>query len=538
MKNKLRLFKVLFLFAVITGCETVDLDLQDSPNDLTLDQSDPDYLLNGIQLEFENIFWRFNEPDLEMVRMENLRGTYAANNDESTFQQFSGIPSPYVRTYRLMKNTDALASLKENDPSLAHHLAIAQVLEAWSMVMMVDHFGEVPYDEANLPNEFPHPAVDSGEEIYEAAFAVLDEAVSNFQQSVASPDKPQNDLFYGGDEDLWMKAINSLKLKMHITTRLVNPTESASAIDAIIAGGNYIDDLSEDFTFKYSSAVAPADSRHPLYRQNYTASLADAYMSNDFINLIKNTKEVDDPRLRYYIYRQTGDEPSGDFLPCDGRVRYNYCYTGDLYWGRDHKDLEGIPNDQAERSTYGIYPAGGAYDDGDVNDPSTFQNVVQNPGLNGEGIQPIWMASFSSFTLAEAALTIGVTGTPEEYLEDGIRKSFDQVERLSGIPMDSDEKEAYIAAVLESYENAGTEEEKLEIIMTEYYLAMFGNGVEAYNTYRRTGYPSYPKGVESPDEPFANIYLYPIDATSANRNISQRSRDERVFWDTLSADLN
>ena len=36
---------------------------------------------------------------------------------------------------------------------------------------------------------------------------------------------------------------------------------------------------------------------------------------------------------------------------------------------------------------------------------------------------------------------------------------------------------------------AGTQQQQLQQIITQKYIAWIGNGIEAYNDYRRTGYP-------------------------------------------------
>ena len=45
----------------------------------------------------------------------------------------------------------------------------------------------------------------------------------------------------------------------------------------------------------------------------------------------------------------------------------------------------------------------------------------------------------------------------------------------------------YVTAVLDRYDAAS---DKLDVVMKEYYIASFGNGIEAYNLYRRTGKPN------------------------------------------------
>jgi hypothetical protein len=48
--------------------------------------------------------------------------------------------------------------------------------------------------------------------------------------------------------------------------------------------------------------------------------------------------------------------------------------------------------------------------------------------------------------------------------------------------------QAYIDAVLAEFD-AGSAARKLEIIMTQKWIQSFGNGVDAFTDYRRTGYP-------------------------------------------------
>jgi hypothetical protein len=50
------------------------------------------------------------------------------------------------------------------------------------------------------------------------------------------------------------------------------------------------------------------------------------------------------------------------------------------------------------------------------------------------------------------------------------------------------EVQAYITKVLAEFD-AGSASKKLEVIMTQKWIQSFGNGVDAYTDYRRTGYP-------------------------------------------------
>ncbi|RDV13479.1 SusD/RagB family nutrient-binding outer membrane lipoprotein [Pontibacter diazotrophicus] len=79
------------------------------------------------------------------------------------------------------------------------------------------------------------------------------------------------------------------------------------------------------------------------------------------------------------------------------------------------------------------------------------------------------------FVLAEAALDGDITGDAQEYYEQAIAASFEQY----GLSM----PEGYLAAA-----GPATKEN----IITQKWIALFGQGVEAWTEYRRTGYPALP----------------------------------------------
>ena len=146
----------------------------------------------------------------------------------------------------------------------------------------------------------------------------------------------------------------------------------------------------------------------------------------------------------------------------------------------------------------GVYPAGGAFDNNQFNrvDSSNTQT------LNGEGINPIFLSSFTHFALAEAGLDLGVGVDARALLEAGISLSMDKVTDFSGSLTTTDEDDEtidyaatsadisdYIARVLAEYDAASGNDAKLAIVIREWYIASWGNGIEPYNMYRRTGYP-------------------------------------------------
>ena len=70
-------------------------------------------------------------------------------------------------------------------------------------------------------------------------------------------------------------------------------------------------------------------------------------------------------------------------------------------------------------------------------------------------------------------------------------------------------------------------------IMKEWYLALWGNGFDAYNNYRRTGKPNdmQPTISSSPDA-FIRTFWYPAVHANLNKSAAQKANPTaKTFWD-------
>ena len=560
-------FALLSLPILHNSCESTELELLTNPSRLTPDQASIDLFLNNIQLgtavffdgDNTDNFNGVNEFGMQVTRMIAMIG---GNTYQNAYTP-AGMNGIYFDSY-----TGTLIDIRTMVPlaqeqELYSHVAIAQVLEAYTIITLVDFFGDIPYSEALLGSENISPVLDAGSDVYAAAEALLNDAIANFNLDESIP-VDDIDLFYGGDESKWIKLANTLKLKIYTQTKLVDPN-AGSKINAIVSSGDYIQSADEDFQFDYSNVDVNPDSRHPLFGPNFDNGPA-AYIGNDFSNRITTQVDNDgdpitDPRTRYYIYRQDLDFSAADSqtLPCTVQAKpahYTdedpYCTVGNGYWGRDHGDNRGIPPDNAFRALYGVYPVGGPFD---ANTGATVND--RNVGLRGAGSSMIMLSSYVDFMLAETALTSGVNGDPSTYLENGIRKSIAKVTAF-GEQLDLDavitaddpdtpedetvtlrdfaptaaDIEAYVDAILEKYDNATDDDARLSIIVEQYYLALWQNGVEAYNTYRRTGKPDLQPTLLANPGQYVRTFPYPDAMVNRNSNIQSKPISTKVFWDT------
>jgi len=537
-KFKIKIFALFttLIVLVFNSCETTELELLNSPNALSPSSSNIDFFLTSIQIDLAYFFENVTEEGMETTRILHMYGpvyenAYAASNFNDAWSRAYASTIADVRTYT------PVALEKE----LYTHVAVGQIIEAYMMTTLVDYFGDVPYSESNDGVSL-NPNVDAGADIYSNLLDLLDDAIANLNKDEAKP--LVTDLFYGGDESKWIKLANTLKLKIYLQSRLVNEVESKSGINAILTSGNYITSSADDFQFQWSSTDENPDSRHPIFARNFIEGTGVTdYMSNHYMNELVYSKSVPDPRLRYYFYRQSDRSAAntveqacfGTLPPAHYGFVIPYCSLDDGFWGRDHGDDGGIPPDTSLRITWGVYPVGGNFDD------DSFVPIAdRNIGLVGKGISPIMLSSYVDFMLAEANLTMSTSGDARTYLTNGMTKSINKVmdfgsgiADVSLIPTSS-EISTYTDEVLSLYDGATTPDAKLNVVVKEYFIALFGNGVEAYNTYRRTGKPEalQPLRKDVTDK-FIRSFYYPTDYVNQNSNASQKPDVyQKVFWDT------
>lgn len=556
--------KILVLLTVLafSACDVLDLETKDNPNFLTPDQADVDLLLNNVQKETTDFFEVANQFGMDVTRMKHMFGplyfnAYGPTSYDVTWSQ------AYSTTLQDIASAKALAEAG----GLTDHLGVAQTLEAYILLGLVDLFGDVPYQEALQGADNLNPGIngDAGESVYTAAIGLLDAAATNF--AATAPRSLDNDFYFGGDMTKWTTLVNTLKLRAYLNMRH-NGDQSAN-INAVL--GDVIDAADEDFQFQYSTVNANPDSRHPQFGDNYDNGGND-YMNVHYMALFFQDYDgfdgvlFSDPRLRYYFYRQetsdTNDPNEKSCVNFDDPTHYNlaspmgpaageggtvFCQMGNGYWGRFHGDDDGIPPDDQLRTIWGIYPMGGRFDAGQD------ERGRITSGAQGAGISPIMLSSYVYFMRAEAALMVGTTDDARTMLSTAIDHSMAKVTSFG--PLDAEwtsggydafaataaQMTDYRDMVLARYDAATTDDMRLAIIIREYYKAAFGNGHEAYNMYRRTGHPTdlQPTFDSSGGGEFIRSHFYPSRLVDRNSSVTQKTAlSTGPFWAPSSIALD
>src|SRR6187455_1438985 len=328
-------------------------------------------------------------------------------------------PGATFPVYGVLQNLEDIIA-KSTEACNLIYAGIAKILKAYTYSVAVDVFGDVPYSEANkLKQGIIHPKFDDDAAIYESLFALINSGIADLTNTTAPNTKVPgtDDLMYGGNIIRWVKAANTLKLKMYVQIRKVKNV--SAEVNALLTAGNLISQTSESFLIPYGPNGA-TDDRNPGFA-TYFATQRSNHVSPYFYEILKgyNPRILTgnpDPRLPYYTYNQVNATQASR----DGnQTEYRDGPFVAIYFGSVGPDRD--RTQQNTISLFGIYPVGGKYDDGSATIASAS---------SGTGAAPYRLITYADRLYLEAELinTGVVTGDAKAKLTAAMAESFKQVD--------------------------------------------------------------------------------------------------------------
>lgn len=576
-------FVLIFITLTFMGCDDyldVDTD-KDNPSAVALHLILPNIQVTVREIGAANNFTgEILSVYVHQLVSRSEQDQYGAQADNVT------IRNDWNNIYLLLTDLQTLID-QSTESGDKVYLGIGQALKAYLGSIAVDLWGDVPFSEATaLKDGLINPVFDTQESVYMAVFNLLDEAKTNIKSGEGEIFPGTDDLIYGGDADKWVKFINTLKLKLYNQVRL-STMFSQTDLNTLIAENDFFDSSSDDFQFTHTANITPTDERNELFKVSYVQAQVDHYVSPWFYEVLMGMNPNihtgnSDPRIPYYWANQlppnTFPRDQGDLVTGDPKADYWDESTGffTIRFGSTSTNRDGsVQND----ATFpGIYPSGGRYDDG--------LGFARSTAANGTGIAPQRMLTYYEFLFIQAELMqVGlISGDASAKLNEAITASFAKVDEVvaannstqtiivdvvtvdpvtgndiitpTSFPIPTligDEATTdFIDAVITEY-NSAVPDKQLEIIMTQKWVASFGDPIDIYTDYRRTGYPvlANPNG-PSPEYQLDNGDAWPLDDTDTtqgnafqvslywpsgeiNNNTSSPSQKDpstyKIFWD-------
>jgi Starch-binding associating with outer membrane len=544
ISNKIKdnISKLILLSLVIsfTGCNEyldVDTDL-DSPKVAPLD-----YLLSNIELNLSQI-GDFNNNTGQILAVYTHSMTAREDEDQYGVKVDNvAMQNDWNSIYLTLTDIQSLVNQADATGNKVY-VGIGQLQKAYLMSVAVDLWGDVPYTEANrLKEGVKNPKFDNQKQIYTEVFNLIDQAKINIASNSGLKKPSKDDFIYNGDINKWIRFANTLKLKLYNQTRLSTNFDQVG-FDALILENNFFTSNLDDFEFKHNDDISKSNERNLLFRDSYESTQFGSYQSPWFYEILKGVNpnihtNNPDPRMKYYFYNQL---KANIAFPLNVGSASN---PGADYWDKATGFFSirfgstGPDRDKSAEDSYtypGIFPCGGRYDDGLGGSVAIQDN---NTKFSGTGAAPKRMLTYDEFLYIQAELINEgkLPGSAITKLNQAVRASFAKVDKVALVAKNSTQVIPVLvgsAAVntfitkLTTEFNAASADKKLEIIMTQKWVATYGDPLDQYNDYRRTGYPvlANPLG-SSPEYQLDNANGFPLnDAQTILNSAYQIS----FFW--------
>lgn len=422
----------LFLVACAGDFET----LNSNPNNPTVVSQE--YLLpQALQTAMDN-YWG-NKTRNERLNFDHAMswvGYFTRNIYENEGDNYNVQPSVNIKNWEVFY-TDALinfqriVSLSESDGTKPSPLyeGIGLGMRAWVFSQLTDVWGAIPYTEA-LAGTVSGAAVYSP--VYddqETVYAGIIEDLKLANEKISgSVSSIPGDIMFNGSAMMWKKLFNSLRFKL-LNRQAEKVASSAATMQAMLDDPATFPMIdSNDEMAKFVYGVYP--TQNPWHDILIRQGRTDWNISS---TLVDKLKAYDDPRLE--VYAVPGEDANGEIL--------------------------GHPNGLPGSIAVGY----------------VGYSATVNPDVFATEKSPAVIMSYAELLLvkAEAAFDGDITGDATALFEAGITASFEQY----GLSIPA----GYIASL-------GPVDK--ENIMTQKWIALFGQGVEAWTELRRTGFPVMP----------------------------------------------
>ena len=342
---------------------------------------------------------------------------------------------------------------------------IAKLEMAYVYSMGTDLWGDVPYSQAAKGLLYENPRFDKQENIYQgdstlgivSLFDLVKDGLTDLTKTSVLVPTAASDLVYKGDLTKWKRMGNTLLLKFAIQISNRNPALAKSTIESVLTGNNYINSNTLDFEVPFGAAVG---NHNPIFDFNNFNRTGDMMLSSRLLALSFSLNDT--VRLANFFTKP--------IIPAvTGTAVFNSFNNGSTATPPTlSATVSGVT--YIQRSKYNKYLTG-------ASEPLTSTSTG--------GDAPIrLLTNFQvNFILAEAALILNTPGNANTYYQAGITASMQKV------GMTATEIGTYFITNPNVVTLMGTTQQQLQQIITQKYIAWIGNGIEAYNDYRRTGYP-------------------------------------------------
>ena len=512
-----KIFKYILLIVLLFSAASCDKGLKElNINRVNPTSVDPAALLNNaiINLSYSTRSVIFDMGIVQQLVSPNGGVLAGANFNQDSRDNGTGGAMWQLYYQNVIKYTHDIIVSTKTVAGRSNLYNMARIIQAYAFTVLTDEYGAIPYTEAGAgyTDLLLFPKYEQQKDIYPKLIQEFTEATAALS-SAASAGVETQDILYTGDIAKWKKFGYSMLLRVGMRLSKVDAAKAQATVQAAVAG---------------ALIVANADNAYIRHDANYTSPIgnmlngseaANFYLVKAFVDTLKNNS---DPRLQSIAIRYKGAKDGNGQTVAVGTT--------------NPADQIGMPMGYDNGTILARAAADGLasfYDYSQVDRRRMVKTTA-----------PIFLvtAAQTNLLLAEARFRGWISsGSAAQYFSDGIKAHMDQMVTYdANSAVSAAARDAYIAA------NPLVPGRELEQINTQYWIASFLNGPEAFANFRRSGFPALtpnpygqPNNPDVPNGTFIRRLTYPTSELSVNTEnvtaaITSQGADKlstRLWWD-------
>ncbi|MDR6943492.1 SusD/RagB family nutrient-binding outer membrane lipoprotein [Mucilaginibacter pocheonensis] len=478
--------KIKYIFILLSGaislslasCKKELVDINQNPN--ATQNPQPDYLLTAAIKNTADTYWgTANNMDASLLFVQYWAKIQYTDPDRYIYTNGSFQDLWTIGYSKGIVNLNKIIALADAQAT-PNYKGVALVLRSWVFTLLTDQYGDIPYKQSINIDEFLTPAYDAQKDVY---FALLDDLKAAQASLDPSGKAILGDVIYGNNITSWKKFANSLRLRIALRIADREPDKAKQVLADIQAeGSGYISSNGEIAQVLYDASP----NQNPI--SNLFDTRDDYRISKTIVDKLF---ELKDPRLPVYA------SPTKDPTP---------------------KTYVGIPNGLlvGDASSLGFTK---------TSKPGTYFLAPKAPAV---------IISYAEvlFDQAEAVARGFIAGNAAALYTQAIQASLKQY----GIT-DTDIS-TYVNSAAVQYDASNFKKS----IGNQKWIALFGQGLEAFAEWRRLDYPQLQPAVAGAlNEKMPVRFIYPgteqsLNGTSYKAAVAHQGAD--VLTTRLWFDVN
>ncbi len=413
------------LLLSLASCKKQLVDINQNPN--ATQNPQPDYLLTGVIKNISDTYWGVEDNmGSSLLFVQNWSKIQYTDPDRYIFTNTS-FQGLWTTAYtKGIINLNKVISIADAQAN-PNYKGVALVLRSWVFTLLTDQYGDVPYKQAINIDQYLTPAYDTQKDVY---FALLDDLKAAQSALTTSGKSISGDVIYSGNIALWKKFANSLRLRIALRIADREPEKAKQILADIQAeGSGYISSNSEIAQLTYLDSP----NQNPI--SNLFDTRDDYRISKTIVDQLF---ALNDPRLPVYA------SPTKDATP---------------------QTYVGVPNGLLVGDASGLGLS-------KTSKPGTYFLAPHAPAV---------IISYAEvlFDQAEAVARGFIAGNAADLYDQAVTASLQQY----GIA----------AAAIATYVNSAAVKYDAsnykKSIGNQKWIALFGQGLEAFAEWRRLDYP-------------------------------------------------